>query len=557
MVANGERVCQMGMCTSRCNAGTERVGATCEVLAPRLIAPMSTSFVTTHRPTLRWQLPMGLDGARVEICSTRTCGAGEIEQSFDAMGSSVRPTMALTPGVHWWRVKGRLMGSTGTRTSATWEFFVRQRDTPVDTSWGSVLDVNGDGFADVATGSADPDIMLRTEPTSVRVYLGSAMGIVEMPSVFSSPTDESNFGRAVSSAGDVNGDGFADLIVGAPGVADGPMLRVGKAFVFLGSMQGLAARPSWEMRGATQDEQFGRAATFIGDLNGDGYGDIAIGAPEFAPGAGGTLNIFFGSPSGPQLAPAQTIRGIDPDEKLGVTVRSAGDFNGDSIPDLISASRNFNVGVRTVASIYLGTRNGFALPPHRRFVRTDGDSGLGLHSTNAGDTNGDGYNDILLSSPNNYAHVYHGSPAGISSMPDRVLATGGQAVGATSGDLNQDGFDDVVVGLPLQRGPMPIGNEMGGFAWFVGALDGTRLTPNMVVFATEGTLGHTVSIVGDIDHDGAVELLVRYSNPLAPDSARRKGLKMFRGAVNGPAFSRDIVGPADDAAFGSAVNFCQ
>src|SRR5581483_3712440 len=111
--------------------------------APRLIAPLSTATVTSQRPTLRWVLAAGTDGAHVDICRDRACT--KTVTSFDVVGPFAAPRSALPSGVLFWRAFGRSAGAIGTTPSPTWEMFVGARSATVDTSWGTTPDVNGDG----------------------------------------------------------------------------------------------------------------------------------------------------------------------------------------------------------------------------------------------------------------------------------------------------------------------------------------------------------------------------------------------------------------------------
>lgn len=117
--------------------------------APRLLFPTSTMRVTSQRPTLDLALPAGVDGARVELCHDPCCNRPIA--TVDATGGHVRPTEALPPGVVFWRARGRIGDRVGREVSFTWEFGVRHRDTPTDTAWGVIKDINGDGFDDVVT----------------------------------------------------------------------------------------------------------------------------------------------------------------------------------------------------------------------------------------------------------------------------------------------------------------------------------------------------------------------------------------------------------------------
>jgi hypothetical protein len=151
------------------------------VAAPRLQAPLSTSKVTSHAPTLHWLLAPNTDGAHVELCDTRQCSNPTM--SFDADGASGAVPSALTPGVHYWRAFGRHDGVVGRTPSATWQFSVGHRSAPVDTSWGATFDTNGDGYADVILGAPDvgDGYAVPAGPGHAYVFMGSAAGLSSTP----------------------------------------------------------------------------------------------------------------------------------------------------------------------------------------------------------------------------------------------------------------------------------------------------------------------------------------------------------------------------------------
>ncbi len=243
------------------------------VPAPRLLAPLSTSRVTSHQPTLHWLLAPGTDGAHVELCATRQCST--LTTAIDVDGTSVVLPVQLSAGVYFWRAFGRRNGVTGRTPSATWQFWAGHRSAPVDTSWGTTFDANGDGYADVMIGT--PDVgngnSVRPGVGHTYVFMGSAAGLSSVAATtLSGPSAGSDFGVA-NSAGDINGDGYADAIVGALGVD----AYSGGAFIYLGGENGLSSTPATTLA-APSGGNFGNSVSSVGDINGDGYADVVVGA---------------------------------------------------------------------------------------------------------------------------------------------------------------------------------------------------------------------------------------------------------------------------------------
>jgi hypothetical protein len=361
----------------------------------RLIAPLSTASVTSRRPTFRWVLATDNDGAHVQICRDRAC---TIEvAAFDATGSSAAPTTDLPAGTLFWRAFGRRGAATAAASSFTWEFTVGARSAPIDTSWGSTLDVNGDGFADVIVGP--------------RVYLGGTA-----PSTTASITLDNidnvgfDFYGPAGSAGDVNGDGYADFVVRDNGFPS----DTEAAYVYLGSATGLPTAPSITLNGRVGPTETGSVAG-VGDVNGDGYADILVGdgyagtAPDM-----GAVYLYLGGASGSSPDPALTITG--PLARFGYSVAGAGDVNGDGYADVVVG----DLGSAAVGStpsgfayVYLGGANGLSPTPLVALTKPDGTSLGGITVASAGDVNGDGYADLLVGVPTGEmggAYLYLGGP---------------------------------------------------------------------------------------------------------------------------------------------------
>jgi hypothetical protein len=232
--------------------------------------------------------------------------------------------------------------------------------------------VNGDGYADVVIGD--------NMSGKAYLYLGSAAGPPSTPDLTltapSTAPGGSGFGHSIVGAGDVNGDGYADLVVGALGASvNATDDFAGKAYVYLGSAAGLATSPTVTLLGSEVRGAFGRWVSNAGDVNGDGYADVVIGADgeNGADGAGspGRAYVYLGSAAGLAASPAVTLIGPDgPGSWFGRCVAAAGDVNGDGYADIVigadAGGRQPGGAAGTTvgwAYVYLGNATGVASSP--------------------------------------------------------------------------------------------------------------------------------------------------------------------------------------------------
>ena len=202
-------------------------------------------------------------------------------------------------------------------------------------SVGRAGDVNGDGFDDIIVGAPLASGSHTAEGLAF-VYYGAAAGLAAQPAWRAEPADQASasFGDAVSGAGDVNGDGFADVIVGAS-LYDGTSVDTGGAWVWHGSAAGLAASPAWSQAPAAREGWFGAVLSALGDVNRDGFDDVAIGAPQDASSAEGRVYVYQGGLAG--LPPQPNLRldpTNEPDGQYGAAIASGGDVHGDGYNDL-------------------------------------------------------------------------------------------------------------------------------------------------------------------------------------------------------------------------------
>jgi hypothetical protein len=521
---------------------------------PRALSPLSTSTVTSQTPTFRWALTGQWDGARVEICTDRTCA---VAKTLDAVGTSARPSKALSPGLWFYRVFGRKGSTIATKHGPVWQFTVGARTTPIDTSYGATLDPDGDGFADVAVGAPGG-------AGAVHLYRGSAAGPPATPSLTLAASDlqGTSFGAAIASAGDVDGDGYGDLAIGQPGYPAGG--SEGRVFVYAGSKDGLSPTPTLVLAApAGMGGSFGATLTSAGDVDGDGYADVLVGAPAAAGGAGRAF-LFLGGPNGLSATPAAALKGADtPGESHGVAVASAGDVNGDGYGDVVVGAGDPTTPGAPAGKVrlYLGSAMGLSEAPLVVLSApgsTAGD-GFGLGLGTPGDINGDGYTDLVIGAPfaalgAGSAFVFLGGTAGVGASPAFTLkgtvgelGSFGRAV-AASGDLNQDGYSDVVVGEP---GALA---KQGRVHIFSGSNTGPNSVADVLLEAPvkgAGAFGSAVSSPGDVDHDGHDDVIVGAPAVGAGDGEAY----VFRSGANGPIPGAKPVlkAPAAGGSFGAAV----
>ena len=484
------------------------------VLPPRLLAPLSGGRVSNRRPSLRWVAPPGVTRFRVDLCPTRDCTSPLA--TLMTTDTHIQPATALPPGVVFWRVTGLDGAGTTVWTSATWELVAPRRDAPIDTAWGVSHDYNGDGYADIAV--ADPGYM---RIGRVYVYPGHLGGVAMDYAWSFTGTSMMNLdlGEGIAGVGDLNGDGFADLLVSDPGFSLSGYS--GRAYLFLGSSTPFRdERPAMfsPVSGtASEFSEFGRAVSEAGDLNGDGLGDFVISSGENH----GRIYVYLGNLSGVDVLTHLDGSSLFPG--LGWSTAGAGDLDGDGYGDLV-VSANVADGEVGFALVYYGSPSGPNTSPE---IRIDPPSGawaygyFGWIVVGVGDLNGDHFDDLAIGSLGGVA-VYYGRSdrrldfGTLLSSPDPDGTLSEQAFGTqlgTPGDLNGDGYADLIVGGPDDG--VFVGGELGGGGSgrtyvFQGGPAGVSASafrelqgvPNGVFF------GVSLTCPGDVDGDGLDDLVV-------------------------------------------------
>lgn len=335
---------------------------------------------------------------------------------------------------------------------------------------------------------------------------------------------------------DYDGDGVADLFVGAPFAAGGGTL--GAVFVYKGGASGFAEAPTWTLTGP---DNFGSQFAEVGDVDGDGVADFAIGALN-GDGAeaslAGTVTVYRGGTSGQVL---RTLGGEQALDKFGSSITGGCDLNGDGSKDLAIGAPSHSPGPDRYLGgayyVYFGPGHSEAT---RVKIPATVDTGILGFASACGDVNGDGVDDLVVSAI--WTHgviwhaskvmVFHGRPgfAPDADAPDLTVNSTATHFGdalAVLEDLNGDGYRDIAIGVPAFYAipaPSPTNpmTSLKGRVFLVKGGVGTRtvnlgvppgtLIPGLLTTLTGlGYLerfGSTISPLGDLDGDGKPDFAV-------------------------------------------------
>ncbi|VVH50369.1 RTX toxins and related Ca2+-binding proteins, partial [uncultured Gammaproteobacteria bacterium] len=457
-------------------------------------------------------------------------------------------------------------------------------DDLIGMSVSSAGDVNGDGLDDLIIGVNDDSnkegkayvIFGKQDGTAINLSaIASGIGGFLINSETMSD-DRGSFGPSVSSAGDVNGDGLDDLILGAYTADPNGKLDAGKSYVVFGKANGSvvnlsditsASNPTggFVINGEAANNYSGGSVSSAGDVNGDGLDDLIVGAdyadPSGKSGAGKSY-VVFGNSNAINLSVIAdasnpiggfVINGGSENDNSGCSVSNAGDVNGDGLDDLIvgaffansSAGKSYvvfgkadsnaiDLSVIADASNPLG---GFVINGEARYDYS------GWSVSSAGDVNGDGLDDLIVgafnadpSGKSNAGKSYvvfgkaNSSAINLSVIADASNPTGGfvingEAAGdvsgnsvSSAGDVNGDGLDDLIVGAVYAD---PNGSSSGKSYVVFGKANSSAINLSGIADASNPTggfvingevagdrSGSSVSSAGDVNGDGLDDLIV-------------------------------------------------
>jgi methionine-rich copper-binding protein CopC len=425
----------------------------------------------------------------------------------------------------------------------------------------SAGDVNGDGYDDFMISASSPGnvgasylMFGKSTPLTAITKLSTLTGRdgVRLDGVAGGDFA----GSSVSGAGDINGDGLADFIIGANGATAGGNKLAGSAYVVFGktalfsptlALTTLDGKIGFRLDGAGANNWLGSAVAGAGDVNGDGYDDLLVGA-NGTDGTAGAAYVVFGKAVGTYTSTMNVsaldgsngfrLSGVSPADNAGIAVSGAGDLNGDGYADMLVGALGASRGAGA-AYVVFGKASGFAANldlstlDGSNGVRLDGAAGdnAGRAVAKVGDFNGDGIDDIAIgafhgNNDTGSVYVVFGKKAAFDAAIDLNALDGSNGFRidgvaardlagfsvASAGDVNGDGLADLLIGardantrfgasylVYGSKTPLPAHFNLAD----LNGINGFRLSGS-----ADNLAGSSVAGVGDMNGDGYADLLI-------------------------------------------------
>ena len=379
-------------------------------------------------------------------------------------------------------------------------------ETSESTDFGTGANANGDfnadGFSDLIYGEPGAS----NDTGAVHLHYGSVDGYTSTPDLTLTGLHEgARFGASLAMVGDADGNGYDDILVGAPNQNNDTGNSTGAIQLFTGFATGLNSNPIWMTSGDTTDGLFGSHVEAAGDVNGDGYADFMVSEMgwEGADEGLGRVHVYLGNST--LESESTTIVGHVDDLILGYAILGVGDANADGFDDIVigSSMEPTAVSGRGQTQVHHGSIDGISSTANQTWSMMVQWTLFGNSLSALGDVNGDGYDDLAISEMNeDKLWIFHGSSSGYPTNPTTLMDTSngwGWNI-QTAGDINDDQIDDFL-----------IGNIQGELELVPGTND-TNLVDSTADFYTrnEGAnsqIGRILSAGGDADRDGTHEFL--------------------------------------------------
>ncbi|MFD6335933.1 FG-GAP-like repeat-containing protein [Streptomyces sp. NPDC060131] len=427
---------------------------------------------------------------------------------------------------------------------------------------GKAADLNGDGYDDLAIGAPDGAVQGRAKAGYVTVTFGAksdhAVGIASRkhqrltPSsagIPGAPQSDARFGSALA-LGDMDGDGYAELVVGASGANAGGVKGAGSVTIVFGSPGGLSARAiTFHSPSLTTHQGFGGGLA-LGDFNGDGLQDLAV--PD-----GDRVDIVLGAKDLRSTPSPRITRSGPPGGGAGTQGISTGDVNGDGFDDLVTVAHFDDPADQGTLGVLPGSKTGLKGSSLGRDISLP----FAGYTAVAGDINGDGKDDVVIGTgfgdgPDDYLlRTFPGSADGLDAA--RAVAFKGGAYNSDRvhlADINGDGHADLLVGdtqAPDSDGFRDAGALVvatGGPEWLDSAERTVSLdTTGVTGVAENGDRFGSALAVGDYDGDGTTDVAVG-----VPGKWRDSGaVSMLHGSRDGLTGSGSIIFGPDEFGYGA------